>query len=128
MIRYLAFAVIVGFFVVAGAGIAPAEEIGNINNSAPSNSPPASSVNENFELNIDSERIIEQDYKSSTSICFGEETPRSLSLQIGSVVRAKAINMHLQNIHGQVHFRGTWEPVVQNLRLRRGIFGSQSNQ
>lgn len=122
MIRYLAFAVIVSFFVVVGAEIATAEEIGNINKSAPTNS-----VNENFELNIDSERIIEQDYKSSTSIRFGEDSPRSLSLQIGSVVRANKINMHLQNIHGQVHFRGTWEPILQ-LRSRRGIFGSQSNQ
>lgn len=122
MMRYLAFAVNVSFFVVASAGIATAAEIGNINNSAPT-----SSVNENFELNIDSERIIEQDYKSSTSIRFGEDSPRSLSLQIGSVVRANKINMHLQNIHGQVHFRGTWEPILQ-LRSRRGIFGSQSNQ
>lgn len=128
MMRCFAFAVIVSFFVVAGAEIVTAEEIGNINNSAPSNSPSASSVNENFELNIDSERIIEQDYKSSTSIRFGEDSPRSLSLQIGSVVRAKEINMQLQNIHGQVHFRGTWEPILQKLGSRRGVFGSQSNQ
>lgn len=123
MMRCFAFAVIMSFFVVAGAGTATAEEIGNINNSEP-----ASSVNENFELNIDSERIIEQDYKSSTSIDFGEDSPRSISLQIGSVVRANEINMHLQNIHGKVHFSGTWEPILQKLRSRRGVFGSQSNQ
>lgn len=128
MMRCFGFAIIVSFFVVAGAEIATAEEIGNINNSAPSNSSSASSVNQNFELNIDSERIIEQDYKSSSSINFGEDSPLSISLQIGSVVRANKIDMHLQNIHGQVHFRGSWEPILQNLRSRRGVFDFQSNQ
>lgn len=123
MMRYFAFAVTLSFFVVASAGIATAEEIININNSTS-----ASIVNENFELNINSERIIEQDYKSSASIDFGEDSPRSLNLQIGSVVRAKKIDMQLQNIRGQVHFRGTWEPILQNFWSRRGVFGSQSKQ
>lgn len=125
MSHYLAFAATV-IVVATSTGVATAEEITNINN--PVNLPPTSSVNENFELNIDSERIIEQDYKSSTSIRFGEDNSRSISLQIGSVVRANKIDMHLQNIHGQVRFRGNWKPILQRLQSRRGVFDTQSNQ
>lgn len=126
MMHYLAATTVI--VIVTSTGIATAEEINNINNPGFLNSSASSRVNENFEINIDSERIIEQDYKSSMSIRFGEDSPRSISLQIGSVVRAQKIDMHLQNIHGQVNFRGSWEPILQKLRSRRSVFGTQSNQ
>lgn len=125
MISYFTFAA-TSVMLAVTAGIVSAEEINNITDPTLANSPLSTSVNKNFQLNIDSERIIEQDYKSSTSILFGEDSPDSISLQIGSVVRAREIDMHLQNIRGQVHFRGTWEPILQNLRSRRGIFETQS--
>lgn len=124
MISYFTFAATI-MIVAVTVGSVKAEEINNTD-PALANSPRSTSVNQNFQLNIDSERIIEQDYKSSASILFGEDSPHSISLQIGSVVRAREIDMHLQNIRGQVHFRGTWEPILQNLRSRRGIFETQS--
>lgn len=127
MMRYLTFVATV-FIVANSALVVTAEEINDINNPASPNSLTSSSVNENFELNIDSERIIEQNYKSSMSIRFGEDSPRSISLQIGSVVRAKKIDMHLQNIHGQVNFHGSWKPILQKLSSRRSVFGTQPNQ
>ncbi len=123
MISYFTFAATI-VIVTATAGIISAEETNNINDPAVANSPRSTSVNKNFQLDIDSERIIEQDYQSSTSILFGEDNPH-ISLQIGSVVRAREIDMHLQNIRGQVHFRGTWA-ILQNLRSRHIVLDAQS--
>ena len=61
-------------------------------------------VNE-FELNITNQQINKQNYQASTSINVGEVARNGISLRVGAAVQASKINMQLQNIHGQVHFR-----------------------
>jgi len=75
-------------------------------------------VNKNFELNITERRILEQDYKASTSISVGEVSSRGLSLRIGAGVRASEVDIRLHNIQGTVHFHANGERLVQSERSR----------
>lgn len=59
-----------------------------------------------FELNITNQQIIKQNYQASTSINVGEVAKNGINLRVGAAVQASKINMQLQNIHGQVRFRG----------------------
>lgn len=79
-------------------------------------SPP--NVNKDFELNITERRILEQDYKASTSISVGEVSSRGLSLRIGAGVRASEVDIRLHNIQGTVHFHANGERLVQSDRSR----------
>jgi hypothetical protein len=75
-------------------------------------------VNKNFELNIKDRRILEQDYKASTSISLGEFSSRGLSLRIGAGVRASEVDIRLHNIQGKVHFHASGERLVESDRSR----------
>ncbi len=74
------------------------------------------SVNKDFDLNITEQRILKQDYKSSTSIGIGEAEPGGISLRAGTVVRANEVDILLHNIQGKVHFRSNWERLRQIIR------------
>ncbi|HEY9691349.1 MAG TPA: hypothetical protein V6D15_04055 [Oculatellaceae cyanobacterium] len=65
----------------------------------------SSNIVNNFELNIINQQINKQNYQASTSINVGEVAINGISLRVGAGVEASKINMQLQNIHGQVHFR-----------------------
>lgn len=72
---------------------------------------------EDFQLNIKSVRIIEQDYRAATSIRFGEDNSR-VGLQIGAAVRAKNVDIRLKDIYGNVRFQGNWH-LMRKLHLQR---------
>jgi hypothetical protein len=65
----------------------------------------SSNIVNDFELNIRDQQINKQNYQASTSINVGEVARNGISLRVGAAVQASKINMQLQNIHGQVHFR-----------------------
>lgn len=77
------------------------------------------SVNKDFELNIDRERIQRQDYRASTSISLGEVRARGVSLRVGAEVRASEIDMQLNNINGTVRFHADLEPLRERMRSGR---------
>lgn len=106
MMRYFFCATIIGFVLVT-ANVATAQENTNARTSI---------INKNFDLDIEDKRIVEQDYQSNAAISYGEINSSSVSLQIGAGVSAQTVNMRLQNIQGEVRFRGNWEPLRQKLR------------
>ena len=65
----------------------------------------SSKIVNDFQLNITNQQINQQNYQASTSITVGEVATNGISLRIGAGVQASSINMQLQNIYGQVHFR-----------------------
>ncbi|MGB3204048.1 MAG: hypothetical protein WBB28_03540 [Crinalium sp.] len=65
----------------------------------------SSNIVNDFELNITNQQVIKQNYQASTSITVREVARNGINLRVGAAVEASSINMQLQNIYGQVHFR-----------------------
>jgi outer membrane receptor protein involved in Fe transport len=76
-------------------------------------------ADEDFELDIVSRRITEQDFLASTSVATGDSGPGGLNLRIGAAVRASDIDVQLRNVRGRVRFRASLEPVLRLLGPRR---------
>jgi hypothetical protein len=80
---------------------------------------PATSVDEDFELNIAERRINETDFQAETAVEAGGEAARGLNLKVGVAVGAREIDVLLRNVRGHVRFRATLEPVLRLLDARR---------
>lgn len=77
-------------------------------------------ADEDFELDIVSRRITEQDFLASTSVATDDSEPGGLDLRVGAAVRASDIDVQLRNVRGRVRFRASLEPVLRRLGPRRG--------
>ncbi len=78
-------------------------------------------ANENFELDIASRRITENNYQASTAIETNADNTRGVNLRVGVFLNANRIDVSLRNVRGQVRFRGSLERVLERLNLRRSV-------
>lgn len=73
------------------------------------------SRNENFELNIVVERIVETNFKRSTSAKLRDESRGNLCVEVGALVQANQINALLRGISGRVTFRASLELIQKRI-------------
>ena len=114
---------------VVAPGVAAQTAAADPNRTADTQSPPPgatsrapradTSIDENFELNIDLRRITERDYQASTAVELGDANGRGVNLQVGVAVAASQIDVLLRNIRGRVRFRATLEPLLRRINSRR---------
>jgi hypothetical protein len=74
-------------------------------------------ADEEFELNIDTRRIDENDFHAETAV--EADGARGLSLRVGVALRASDIEVLLHNVRGRVRFRASLAPVLRLLDARR---------
>jgi hemolysin activation/secretion protein len=74
-------------------------------------------ADEEFELNIDTRRINENDFHAETAV--EADGARGLSLRVGVALRATDIEVLLQGVRGHVRFRASLAPVLRLLDARR---------
>ena len=103
----------------AGAQTRPADAPARDARPAPAQtrSEPASSADEDFELNIDQRRINEGEYHAETAV--STEGARGLRLDVGVALSASDIDVLLRNVRGRVRFRASLDPVLRLLDARR---------
>nr|MDQ3806324.1 hypothetical protein [Acidobacteriota bacterium] len=77
-------------------------------------------ADEDFELDIITRHITEQDFHAATEVATTGEEPGGVNLRVGAVVRASEIDVQLRNVRGRVRFRASLEPVLRLLDARRG--------
>lgn len=78
-------------------------------------------ADENFELDIASRRITENNYQASTAIETNADNARGVNLRVGVFLNANRIDVSLRNVRGQVRFRGSLERVLERLNLHRFV-------
>ncbi len=78
-------------------------------------------ADENFELDIASRRITENNYQASTAIETNADNTRVVNLRVGVFLNANRIDVSLRNVRGQVRFHGSLERVLERLNLRRSV-------
>ena len=76
-------------------------------------------TDETVDLNIPERRITEPNYRAATAVEIGPEQTRGVWLRVGVGVFATNIDVTLRNVSGRVRFRGTLEPVLRRMNLRR---------
>ena len=74
-------------------------------------------ADEEFELNIDTRRIAENDFHAETAV--EADGARGLSLRVGVALRASDIEVLLLGVRGRVRFRASLAPVLRLLDARR---------
>lgn len=72
-------------------------------------------IDKTFELNIKEDRIIETDFKRSTSVELKSSKDGGLSLEVGVSVSAERIDAVLRGIFGHVRFRSSLESLRQKI-------------
>ncbi len=72
-------------------------------------------ANENFELNIASDRITETNFARSTAVELTQTTSGNVRLEVGVGVRAERIDVILRGITGRVTFRGSLESIRRRI-------------
>ncbi|HJQ32958.1 MAG TPA: hypothetical protein VJ866_12300 [Pyrinomonadaceae bacterium] len=74
-------------------------------------------ADEDFELNIVTRRIDENDFHAGTAV--EADGARGLSLRVGVALSASDIEVLLHNVRGRVRFRASLAPVLRLLDARR---------
>ena len=78
-----------------------------------------SQADETTDLNIPQRRIVQQSYHASTAVEIEPEQTGGVWLRVGVGVFASNIDARLRNVTGRVRFRGTLEPVLKRISLRK---------
>lgn len=76
-------------------------------------------TDENFQLDIASRHITENDYQASTALETVADNTRGVALRVGVFLNATRIDVNLRNVRGQVRFRGSLDSVLERLKLHR---------
>ncbi len=76
-------------------------------------------ADENFQLDIQSRRITENNYQASTALETVADNTRGVDLRVGVFLNATRIDVNLRNVRGQVRFRGSLDSVLERLNLHR---------
>ena len=113
--------------VLAGATVfsAPAQET-----KAPkpaSQTEVQSTANEDFELNISSERITETNFARSTSVGLTNNNRGSLRVEVGVGVRGEQIDVLMRGIYGRVRFRASLEALRQRIEQLKIVTTANPN-
>jgi len=87
--------------------------------SADARSAAQTNADENFQLDIASRRITENNYQASTAIETDAGDTRGVDLRVGVFLNASRIDVSLRNVRGQVRFRGSLDSVLERLKLHR---------
>lgn len=106
-------------FVLLAASSSSSAQTRPVDERARAQSTAATTADEEFELNIDEQRIVEKDFHAETAV----ETSGAggLHLGVGVALRASEIEVLLRNVRGRVRFRGSLAPVLRLLDARRGV-------
>lgn len=80
-------------------------------------SPPGNqtTADENFQLNIGSERITETNFARSTDVRLSDNSRGSLRVEVGVGVRGERIDVLLRGIFGSVRFRASLEAIKNRI-------------
>lgn len=76
-------------------------------------------TDENFQLDIASRHITENNYQASTALETVADNTRGVALRVGVFLNATRIDVNLRNVRGQVRFRGSLDSVLERLKLHR---------
>lgn len=76
-------------------------------------------ANEEFRLEIVNKQITETNFESKLEVAFESRTNPSVSVRVGTEVRAERIVVTLKNVFGDVRFRASLEKLINQINLRR---------
>jgi hypothetical protein len=83
---------------------------------------PATTADEDFELNIGESRTTENDYRRSTNV---EINRANVSVGVGAAVSARRIDLLLRGVTGRVRFRASLEAIHR--RIEQAASQQQQN-